>query len=276
MKRPSALVSLVTAAALAWVMTAAAWGQSPEARAYTGIQVTNLVNPVNPTDFPPIQNGFAAPPFDFLIECFVTARQFGALLTENNSNVNATLGGQTLNLSVGSMIGNLPQKTNPIGPAGVGRFSWGSQSFNLGGDELAVGVFIEGSLGGSVNGGVDQVTTKCIASNSTKCAKSGTQGCLLPSGRFSTYMLTPNGTRANVTSNPAGSNSATFSFNGSATVNLINSCAEGGNNHFQVQVVSGTGTNSTIVVEDTKSGEVVSYPANKSMTDPAAFPTCPP
>ena len=111
-------------------------------------------------------------------------------------------------------------------------------------------------LAGGVAGGVDQVTLKCRALNRQPCSKNSTTACLLPSQRFTAYVLNQNGSRATVASNAA--TQATFNVSGgTVTVKLINGCVPGGNNHFHIDVDVLSVHGST---EQTKGSESDSHP----------------
>ena len=279
MKLPSSTALALIGLPVALLVAGAAFGQSPEYRGHTGKQVTNLESPTSANNFSAIQVGFSTVPFaetggtENQIVCLVSAGLLGVKVRPTS----VTLGGQLVSLeesSVGVILGNLPEKTRPFAPDG--RFSWGfpdlSGSFDDP-DAIVAGILILGNLNGGQQ--LDQLTVNCRAQNRLKCVKTGTRACVLAGNRYKLNLLTASGSAANVTSNPAGGNSATFSISGGTVVaKVLNGCNS--NNHFWVEITPNTAADFTLIVEDTQTGEAVSYMnPGKKTTDMAAFPTCP-
>lgn len=239
-----------------------------------GHQVVNLKQSIAASSFPAVQLGWASPAFSesggaqSSIVCLVTAKLDGKKVSPSG----VTLGGDVLNLDTAEVLASLSEKTRPFSPDA--RFSWGLPDFSASfadEEELALGVFIQGSLEGGQQ--VDLLQTQCRAQKRIPCMKGETTACLLSGDRFE-VQVSSRGAIGRVSAN--GFNSAVFSFGAGhrVTVQVLNGCNQNG--HFWVNVDPETNLPFDIVIEDTQTGDASSYQDPESAgTDLAAFATCP-
>lgn len=268
---PSRLAALAVAVAAVVLPSAA---QDSEYWGALGNQVVNLRSPVSADTFPAIQLGWASPAFSEsdgsqnAIVCLLTAKRGGDKVVPEG----VTLGGDILNLETAEVLATLGEKIRPFNPDA--RFSWDFPDFSAvfsDDQELTLGVFVQGQMVGSET--VDLVQTRCRAQNRSPCEPDQSTACLLSGDRFKVSVESVRAT-GRVTSRDFNSSVFDLGAGHSVAVQVLNGCNQNG--HFWVGLRPETDLDLDIVIEDTHTGEVVSYGnSGVSSTDDAAFPTCP-